>query len=85
MPFSSDYLEELNLLSLFDTHSLQAGIKVHSHEAPKAMVEAARRLYKKGLITQMDGGYLTDLGFEAMEHTQKLLGILSSQPTVDMH
>ncbi|WP_461483093.1 DUF5669 family protein, partial [Porticoccus sp.] len=34
MPFSSDHLDELNLLSLFDTHSLQNGIKVHSHEAP---------------------------------------------------
>ena len=25
MPFSSDHLDELNLLSLFDTHSLQRG------------------------------------------------------------
>ena len=49
------------------------------------MVEAARRLYKKGLITQVDGGYLTDLGFEAMEHALKLLGILSTQPTMDIH
>ncbi|MDP1520253.1 TIGR02647 family protein [Porticoccus litoralis] len=85
MPFSSDHLDELNLLSLFDTHSLQNGIKVHSHEAPTSMVEAARRLYKKGLITQVDGGYLTDLGFEAMEHALKLLGILSTQPTMDIH
>lgn len=79
MPFSPEHLAELNLLTQFSPNSLQAGIKVHSHEAAPEVVAAAERLYEKGLITQPDGGYLTDLGFETMEHTQKLLGILSSQ------
>ncbi|MEZ5529467.1 MAG: TIGR02647 family protein [Porticoccaceae bacterium] len=79
MPFSPDYLAELNLLTQFSGNSLQEGIKVHQHEANPDVVAAAERLYQKGLITQPDGGYLTDLGFETMEHTRKLLGILSSQ------
>jgi len=34
------------------------------------------RLYKKGLVTQEDGGYLTSLGQEAAEFAQGLLSIL---------
>lgn len=78
MPFSPEHLAELNLLSLFKSPSLQEGLKVHSHEAAPEVVSAAERLYQKGLITQKDGGYLTDLGFETVDHTQKLLGILTS-------
>lgn len=79
MPFSPEHLSELNLLTRFNPSSLQAGIKVHSHEAPPEMVAAAKRLYEKGIITQPDGGYLTDLGIETLEHTQRLLGILTSE------
>jgi len=79
MPFSPEHLSELNLLARFSPSSLQAGIKVHSHEAPPEMVTAAKRLYEKGIITQPDGGYLTDLGVETLEHTQRLLGILTSE------
>ncbi|WP_461481717.1 TIGR02647 family protein [Porticoccus sp.] len=79
MPFSPEHLAELNLLSLFSSPSLQEGIKVHSHEAAPEVVAAAERLYQKGLITQKDGGYLTDLGFETAEHTQRLLGILTTE------
>jgi len=43
------------------------------------MVMAAERLFQKGLITQDDGGYLTNLGAEAVEHTQTLLGVLSGE------
>ncbi len=79
MPFSDDHLAELNLLTQFRASSLQEGIKVHSQEADPALVAAAERLHGKGLITQRDGGYLTDLGVETVDHTRKLLGILSSQ------
>ena len=78
MPFSSDHIAELNLLALFDSPSSLAGIKVHSHQADPQTVAAAERLCEKGLITQKDGGYLTSLGCEALEHTQKLQGILTS-------
>lgn len=79
MPFSPDHLSELNLLAQFSTPSSLQGIKVHSHEASPESVAAAERLYRKGLITDKDGGYLTSLGCETVEHTQKLLGILSTQ------
>ena len=36
------------------------------------MIAAAEKLHTKGLITQKDGGYLTDLGRKAAEHTQAL-------------
>lgn len=78
MPFSQEHLAELNLLTLFESQSQQAGIKVHSHEAAPETVAAAERLHSKGLITQADGGYLTSLGSETVEYTQKLLGILSN-------
>lgn len=78
MPFSSDHIAELNLLAQFESSSGQAGIKVHRHEAAPETVQAAERLFAKGLITQDDGGYLTPLGSEAVELTQKLQSILST-------
>jgi uncharacterized protein (TIGR02647 family) len=80
MAFSSQHLDELNLLALFNLSSTQEGIKVHQHSATAESVAAAERLYQKGLVTQKDGGYLTSLGIECAEHTQRLLAILSSQP-----
>ncbi|MHA7879807.1 MAG: TIGR02647 family protein [Saccharospirillum sp.] len=77
MAFSVDHLAELNLLNQFPLTSQQAGLKVHRHEADPAVVAAAERLFDKGLISQRDGGYLTPLGLEAVELTQKLRGILS--------
>jgi len=79
MPFSSEHIAELNLLAKFESPSSLSGLKVHSHQADLETVAAAERLYRKGLITQKDGGYLTSLGCETLEHTQKLLGILSSE------
>ncbi len=78
MPFSPDQIAELNLLSLFESASSQEGIKVHQHAASPEAIAAAARLFHKGLITQQDGGYLTSLGIETVEHTQKLLSVLSS-------
>ncbi|MEN8801281.1 MAG: TIGR02647 family protein [Thiogranum sp.] len=39
-----------------------------------------QRLHGKGLVTERDGGYLTDLGREAAEHAQAALTILTSTP-----
>ncbi|MAZ05303.1 TIGR02647 family protein [Marinobacter sp. SS8-8] len=78
MPFSVDHLAELNLLGQFPSTSNQEGLKVHAHSAAPEMVRAAENLYSKGLISQRDGGYLTPLGAEAVELTQKLQSILSN-------
>ncbi|AOY86908.1 TIGR02647 family protein [Marinobacter salinus] len=78
MPFSDDHLAELNLLAQFPSTSAQEGIKVHSHTAAPETVKAAEHLFERGLISQKDGGYLTPLGSEAVELTQKLQSILSA-------
>lgn len=78
MPFSSDHIAELNLLSQFESSSGQAGIKVHRNDATPETVQAAERLFAKGLITRDDGGYLTSLGSEAVELTQQLQSILTT-------
>lgn len=78
MPVTPDLVAEINLLALFNLHSTQEGIKVHQHSAAHEAVAAAERLYQKGLTTQVDGGYLTQLGIEAAEHVQKVLDILKS-------
>ena len=77
MSYTTDLIEEINLLALYNVENLQEGIKVHK-AAGAAAVVAAQRLYDKGLTTQADGGYLTNLGIEAAEHVQSLLTILSS-------
>lgn len=78
MSLSTEHIDELNLLSQFESSSGQAGIKVHRHDAAPETVQAAERLFAKGLITRDDGGYLTPLGSEAVELTQKLLSILTT-------
>ncbi|MBY4678516.1 TIGR02647 family protein [Marinobacterium arenosum] len=78
MPISTDFVEELKILALFNLSTSQEGIKVH-HTAAEDAIAATERLYHKGLVTQVDGGYLTGLGRDAAEHTQALLGILKDQ------
>jgi uncharacterized protein (TIGR02647 family) len=80
MPFQSDLIEELNMITRFDPASLQEGLKVHSDAAPE-VIAATQRLFDKGLITQTDGGYLTDLGHELAQHAQSALNILQSPTT----
>ncbi len=76
MNFSSDMLDELNLLLKFPNKSLMQGLKIH-HDAEPSTVSAAKRLFDKGIITQPDGGYLTDLGHDLFEHGQVLQSALS--------
>ncbi len=75
MPFDTNLTDELNLLTQFNLRNEQDGIKVH-HDAASELIAAAERLHTKGLITQVDGGYLTDLGRKAAEHSQALTSIL---------
>ncbi|MGD0959540.1 MAG: TIGR02647 family protein [Methylomonas sp.] len=77
MHISDELVAEIKILSLFNLASHQEGIKVHGNADPQ-MIAAAQRLFDKGLTTQADGGYLSDLGIEAAEHVQKMLIILNS-------
>ena len=77
MPYTSDLVDELNTLILFDLENGQQGIKVHK-TADAQVISAVQRLHAKGLITQADGGYLTRLGRAAAEHAQTMLGLLTT-------
>ncbi|MDO6387247.1 MULTISPECIES: TIGR02647 family protein [Uliginosibacterium] len=79
MPVTPELLDELNTLLRFDLDTNQQGIKIH-HDAPAAIAASAQRLHDKGLITQIDGGYLTPLGRHAAEHAQTLISILTTSP-----
>ncbi|MBD3897734.1 TIGR02647 family protein [Halomonas sp. ML-15] len=81
MTYTSELLEELKILRLFNLSTTQEGIKVHSSAEPDA-IAATRRLFEKGLVTQEDGGYLTTLGHDAAQHAQDLLTILNGPITV---
>jgi uncharacterized protein (TIGR02647 family) len=75
MHLGNEFLEDLELLNLFNLETTQGGIKIH-HEAAPERIAAAKRLFDKGIITLKDGGYLTPHGIEAAQHTQSLLTIL---------
>ena len=75
MPYSPEQIHELDVLIRYNLDSSFQGIKVHKSANPE-VIEAVKRLYQKGLITQIDGGYLTDLGRKAAEHAQTLLMLL---------
>lgn len=75
MAYSSDIIEEINVLALFNLDTDLEGIKVHSN-AGEEKIAATKRLFDKGLTSQVDGGYLTSLGRTAAEHAQGLLQIL---------
>jgi uncharacterized protein (TIGR02647 family) len=77
MPYSPDIIEELNVLARYNLDTTQEGIKVHANAAP-GVIGATQRLFDKGLISQADGGYLTNLGREAAEHAQNLMGIMKT-------
>lgn len=77
MAIAVDLVEEIKVLTYFNVESIQEGIKVHGSAEPAA-VKATQRLFDKGLISQNDGGYLTDLGVEAAQHVQSVLTILKA-------
>lgn len=77
MPYSPEQMHELDVLIRYNLESTQTGIKVHRTTANPEMIEAVKRLHQKGMITQLDGGYLTDMGRTAAEHAQTLLLMLA--------
>ena len=76
MALTKALLAEIELLNLFNLGSTQEGIKIHNDADPEK-VAAAESLYHKGIITQIDGGYLTDRGIETAEHVQMLIDQLT--------
>jgi uncharacterized protein (TIGR02647 family) len=76
MPYSPEQLNELDVLIRYNLESSHQGIKVHKTANPE-VIEAVMRLHKKGMITRVDGGYLTDMGRAAAEHAQSLLLMLA--------
>ncbi len=78
MSFTSSHIEELNLLMQFDTATMDRGIKVHSSARPE-IIHACQKLFDEGLVSQRDGGYLTDAGVEALSHVQMLAGLLNAR------
>jgi uncharacterized protein (TIGR02647 family) len=76
MPYTKDIVEELNILVRYNLSTTQEGIKVHKTATPET-IAATQRLFKKGLLTQEDGGYLTNLGLETAKQAQMVLDILT--------
>ena len=68
--------EELKLLAMFPEESHLEGLKIH-HDADPQLIASARALFDKGLISQVDGGYLTDSGRELAEHLHIALDTLN--------
>jgi len=76
MRYTEDQLAEMDILIRYNLQSTQQGIKVHSR-ANTEQIAAVQRLFDKGLVTAIDGGYLTDLGRKAAEHAQALILMLA--------
>ncbi len=77
MIYTTELLAELNILVRYNLSTTLEGIKVHKHSAAPEVVAATERLFHKGLITQLDGGYLTTMGLEAAQQAQLLLNLLN--------
>jgi len=78
MSIKQKFIDEIEMLLRYNLDTTYEGIKVH-HDARPELRDATKRLFDKGLVTQEDGGYLTDLGHEAAEHTQAAIAILQSK------
>ncbi|MBU1439354.1 MAG: TIGR02647 family protein [Gammaproteobacteria bacterium] len=77
MPVNPELNAEIRILNLFNLDSSLEGIKAHKTADDESRA-AITRLFRKGLLTQEDGGYLTDLGRHCAEHVQNALRILST-------
>lgn len=77
MIFTPELVEELEMLNHYTPSTTQVGLKVHTTANPAA-ISATQRLFDKGLVTQVDGGYLTPLGTEAVTNLRQVLTILTS-------
>lgn len=78
MYFTREQISEIEILIHYNLETTQQGIKIHSN-ANETHIAAIKRLFEKGLVTKIDGGYLTALGRDAAEHAQELILILAPQ------
>jgi len=76
MHYTKNEMDELDILIQYSLDTTQQGIKIHSN-ADTNKIEAVERLFDKGLVTAIDGGYLTELGRRAAEHAQALILMLA--------
>jgi len=74
--YTPEQIDEIAILALYNLTTSQEGIKVHSNTAEPRAIAAVERLFNRGFVTQVDGGYLTDLGRETAEHAQALKTLL---------
>lgn len=77
MQFNQTMIDEFTLLAKFPLTSKMQGLKLHS-DADESLLSAAQRLFDKGIIDSPDGGYLTDLGLDLIEHVTVLHSALGS-------
>ncbi|MDX1504899.1 MAG: TIGR02647 family protein [Spongiibacter sp.] len=84
MSLSDHIIQEIRVLAQFNPASVLEGIKVH-HDADPEMIAATERLFDKGIITQLDGGYLTDAGIELIKHLDTLQTVLMSPTAKIVH
>jgi len=78
MKLNQNTLDELNVLLQFDLANTQQGIKIHN-DADTSITGATARLFEKGLIDKIDGGYLTAIGRTTAEHAQAISGLLTTE------
>ncbi|NOU50124.1 TIGR02647 family protein [Pseudoalteromonas sp. JBTF-M23] len=71
MAFDQNMMAELTLLAKFPRSSMHQGIKLH-RDAEQSLIDAAQRLFDKGIIDSPDGGYLTDLGLDLISHLDQV-------------
>lgn len=76
MHLDPELIEELNLLRRISLNSMSDEISISVSSDPTAYA-TAERLFEKGIISQVDGGQLTDSGREAVEHMNRLFNQLS--------
>lgn len=74
--YSDTVFEEMKLLAKFPVKSQLEGLKIHN-DADPSIISSAKSLFEKGLISQPDGGYLTDSGLETVDHLNHVLATLS--------
>jgi uncharacterized protein (TIGR02647 family) len=74
--YPENVFDEIKLLAKFPQESHLDGLKIH-HSAGEITLKSAKSLFGKGLITQSDGGYLTDSGREMAESLHKVLDTLN--------
>jgi len=75
--YSEELFDEIKLLAKFPEESHLEGLKIHK-DADEILVKSARSLFDKGMVSQTDGGYLTDSGREMVEHLHTVLDTLSN-------